>query len=148
MEEDIEDIKEIENKMINILFLGDPNVGKYFIISYYTEGKIIKDYEPGTDIFVKKDVKVKDKNVIVELWSFGGTEIAKFKAKGILETIEGCFIVYDITNEKSFNNLDFWFDIVKNKDIPIFLLGNKTNLEKRRKVIKERGEEWAKGKKM
>ena len=59
----------------------------------------------------------------------------------------GCFIVYDITNKESFDIKEKLLDMIpKGRDIPICLLGNKNDLTNERKVSKEEGEEWAKGK--
>ncbi|KAJ5077769.1 hypothetical protein M0811_05459 [Anaeramoeba ignava] len=58
----------------------------------------------------------------------------------------GAFIIYDITNEESFNKLDFWFEefinFSKENAIPM-IIGNKFDLEKERKISKEMGENFA-----
>ena len=58
-------------------------------------------------------------------------------------------LVYDITNSKSFDNLNVWRQefLVKAmpKDpeaIPFFVLGNKVDLENERQVTKGQVEEW------
>ena len=59
----------------------------------------------------------------------------------------GCFIVYDITNQSSFDNVEKWYEHVQKeagKDISIILVGNKSDLENERKVSKEKGEDLAK----
>lgn len=58
-----------------------------------------------------------------------------------------CLLVYDITNEKSFIDCKEYFNekIKENcpKGIPIILLGNKTDLEEKRKVPSEDGAKFA-----
>jgi GTPase SAR1 family protein len=49
-----------------------------------------------------------------------------------MRNADGVYLVYDITSEKSFKMLDFWYDCIKkstNDDIVIFLLGNKSDLK-------------------
>jgi len=46
---------------------------------------------------------------------------------------DGCFLVFDLTSFKSFDNLDFWIDSIKNttsENIMIYLMGNKADLIK------------------
>ena len=43
----------------------------------------------------------------------------------------GAYIVYDISNESSFNNLKYWYNCIKDSadsDIIIYLIGNKSDL--------------------
>ena len=60
----------------------------------------------------------------------------------------GGFITYDISNKKSFESIDYWEKILKNKvkDVPIILLGNKSDLALHNKGVikKEEGEQKAK----
>ena len=55
----------------------------------------------------------------------------------------GAIIVYDITNQESFNNTARWVQDVRNNtnnnNINIMLLGNKSDLMKGRKVTAENG---------
>jgi GTPase SAR1 family protein len=55
-------------------------------------------------------------------------------------------LVYDITNRKSFENLDVWLkDIREYGELgtPIILVGAKTDLEEERSVSKEEGRKYA-----
>ena len=58
----------------------------------------------------------------------------------------GIMLVYDITNAKSFDNIAKWLrniDEHANEDVERMILGNKCDMEDRRVVSKERGEEIA-----
>ncbi|KAG8243683.1 Ras- protein Rab-10 [Homalodisca vitripennis] len=55
----------------------------------------------------------------------------------------GIMLVYDITNEKSFENIVKWLrniDEHANEDVEKMILGNKCDMEDKRAVNKERGE--------
>jgi GTPase SAR1 family protein len=52
-------------------------------------------------------------------------------------------LVYDITDGKSFHNLDYWFEELNERlmsnEIVISVVGNKTDLTKKRSVSQEAG---------
>lgn len=55
----------------------------------------------------------------------------------------GIMLVYDITNEKSFENIVKWLrniDEHANEDVERMILGNKCDMTDKRVVNKERGE--------
>jgi Ras-related protein Rab-2A len=60
----------------------------------------------------------------------------------------GALLVYDITRRETFNNLSTWLEEARahsnNKDMVIILVGNKSDMEARRKVKYEEGEAFAK----
>ena len=59
---------------------------------------------------------------------------------------EGILLVYDITNLKSFENIDIWMkriDENARENIPIILVGTKADLVDDREVVKEEGEKKA-----
>lgn len=58
----------------------------------------------------------------------------------------GIMLVYDITNEKSFENIKNWIRNIEENasaDVEIMLLGNKCELTESREVTRERGEQLA-----
>lgn len=58
----------------------------------------------------------------------------------------GIMLVYDVTNEKSFENIKNWIRNIEENasaDVEKMLLGNKCELTERRQVSKERGEQLA-----
>lgn len=55
----------------------------------------------------------------------------------------GIMLVYDISNEKSFENIVKWLrniDEHANEDVEKMILGNKCDMQEKRVVTKERGE--------
>jgi len=58
----------------------------------------------------------------------------------------GIMLVYDITNEKSFDNIKNWIRNIEehaSADVEKMILGNKCDMNDRRQVSKERGEQLA-----
>lgn len=63
----------------------------------------------------------------------------------IFSSKNGILLMYSITNEESFLNLENWMnEIKKNKnDMTIILVGTKCDLEEKRVVTYERGKEFS-----
>ena len=58
----------------------------------------------------------------------------------------GILVVYDITDRESFNNLNFWLSEIeknRNKDVFKLLIGNKIDLESKRKITYDEGKDFA-----
>ena len=59
----------------------------------------------------------------------------------------GIILVYDVTSSKSFDSILDWIRNIKehtNNDVEIILLGNNCEMENKREITKERGENLAK----
>lgn len=61
--------------------------------------------------------------------------------------VDCCIIVYDITDRNSFDEIQTYYIPLINqkcqKDIPILIIGNKTDLDEKREILTEQGEELA-----
>ena len=58
----------------------------------------------------------------------------------------GIVVVYDITNRQSFDDINFWLNEIKekaNKNTVLLLVGNKCDLEDKRKVSFQEGKDFA-----
>uniref|UniRef100_A0A8C9NVT1 small monomeric GTPase n=1 Tax=Serinus canaria TaxID=9135 RepID=A0A8C9NVT1_SERCA len=58
----------------------------------------------------------------------------------------GIMLVYDITNEKSFDNIKNWIRNIEehaSSDVERMILGNKCDMNEKRQVSKEKGEKLA-----
>ncbi|KAG9341261.1 hypothetical protein JZ751_019702 [Albula glossodonta] len=55
----------------------------------------------------------------------------------------GIMLVYDITNEKSFDNIKNWIRNIEEANVERMILGNKCDMNDKRQVSKERGEKLA-----
>ena len=72
----------------------------------------------------------------------------KFRAIALshVRNSDGIFIVYDITNSESFYHVSYWISEIEkaiDKNVVIYLIGNKIDLENKRTVSYENGKEKA-----
>lgn len=133
--------------VLKICSAGSYQVGKTSLIRRYAEGKFIHDYLPtiGVDITTKK-VTVDDHQVKIVLVDTAGEEYFGRIRKTYFEGAFGCIIVYDITREETFTELDRWisdFRSVVGDEAAISLIGNKIDLEDLRCVTSKQGQKIA-----
>ena len=125
-------------KNIKIVTIGDCYVGKTSIIRRYIENQFSKDYNYTVDLNFFKKIIIKDniKNNIF-FWDTAGSE--RFRAINTIfyRGADACILVFDLTNYKSFMNIEFWMDEfllntspIRATEFPFILLGNKSDLEK------------------
>ena len=129
------------------IVIGNAAVGKSNIISRYTKGQFFENYQMTINLeYSSKDIKIKDKTYRVSLWDTAGQEEFRSISRGYYKSAVCGLVVYDITNRDSFNNLSSWVEECRNngpKTISLVLVGNKTDLENKRQVTYEEGEEFA-----
>ena len=134
--------------LYKIIIIGDTCVGKSNILSRYLKDEFREDSKSTVGVELgTKFVKVKGVGAKLQIWDTAGQERYKSITSSYYKGSHGCFIVYDITNEISFENVDKWYEQAKketSKEISIILVGNKCDLENERKISKEQGEEKAK----
>jgi small GTP-binding protein len=130
-------------------FLGDSSVGKTTICLRLLN----MDFSENTILTIGNDqletkFKLKDGNVIkVILWDTAGQERFHSAALRILKVVQGIILIFDITNKKSFENINNWLNEIKeNFENPcIILFGNKVDVEKDKwQITKEEIEEFSK----
>ena len=139
------------DKKCQLLIIGDSTVGKTSILSRFANGTFNSNYlaTVGLDNFTK-DETIDDQNVRIKIWDTAGQERYKALTKGFFRNAEGIMIVYDVTNQESFENLKNWIQSIKDnmgndflERIPIVIIGNKIDSEER-EIKTEDGEAFCK----
>eukprot|EP01156_Anaeramoeba_ignava_P023391 Anaeramoba_ignava/c21510_g1_i3.p1 GENE.c21510_g1_i3~~c21510_g1_i3.p1 ORF type:complete len:202 (-),score=75.25 c21510_g1_i3:64-669(-) len=130
-----------------VILIGSKAAGKTNIISRFQKN----EFNPNSKTTIGAEfaniiLEIKGKKIQLQTWDTSGEERYFSVSKSYYRDAVGAFIIYDITNEESFNKLDFWFEefinFSKENAIPM-IIGNKFDLEKERKISKEMGENFA-----
>jgi Ras-related protein Rab-1A len=82
----------------------------------------------------------------LQIWDTAGQERFKNITASYYRGGNGVLVVYDITDRDSFENLNSWLiEIEKNanKNVYKLLIGNKSDLEEKRKVTYQEGKDFA-----
>ena len=131
-----------------LIFLGDQSVGKSCILNRFMNDTFTEEYQAtiGLD-FQSKNVQIDNQDIHLLLYDTAGQE--KFRSLIPMYTRDANIIllVYDICSKDSFTHLSDWLNDLTtiNKDEVIFaVVGNKIDLEDKREVKKEEGDNFAK----
>ena len=104
-------------KPLKFVMLGESKVGKTSIFTQYNEGKFNPDYKPTLSaLFLRMEIKISDSNATtLDIWEAPGGKTYRSIAKIFFKDSKAILLVYDETNEDSFNELkNFWYEQVKN----------------------------------
>lgn len=123
-----------------IIIIGDGGVGKTSLLRKYIKNQFETDYLPTVGVNIsKQNVHHKGKDYNLLIWDLAGQPQFFLLHKVYYNGANAVIIMFDLTQSASFTNIKNWHkEIVKYnlKDIPIILVGNKTDLKKERKIIK------------
>ena len=139
---------EQEDYKIKIIVVGDSGVGKTNLINRFASDKFDINSKATIGVeFVYKTLKINKEVIKVEVWDTAGQERYRAITSSYYKGAKGAIIVYDITNEDSFNNVESWMNEVTKKgktDMQFLLVGNKKDLINDRKVTEQKGIDKAK----
>jgi small GTP-binding protein len=138
---------------LKITIVGSSSVGKTSIIKRYIENKFD---EASTKATIIAEFKAKKINIDpfteaeLQIWDTAGQEIYRSVTKNYLHDSNGILIVFDLTNEKTFEDLDSWIEDINNtveEKVPKILIGNKSDLPEK-KISFEQASKYAEEHKM
>jgi len=121
---------------LKLTMIGNTNVGKTSIIKRFISNKY--DGKGMSTIAVNcQDKKLKIDpytELNMQIWDTAGQERFRAIARGYLRESNGIFIVFDLSDQSSFDDLSLWMEEISNSDIDDkicvkMLIGNKFDCE-------------------
>lgn len=124
-------------------------MGKSALTLQITENRFAKEYNPGVENYFTSHRYIIQNDIYTFEILDTGTGSSSFAMRDLMfRRGEGFIILYDITSQSSFNNVEHWreqiIEIKENVKTPIILVGNKSDLEDERMVTEEEGRNKAK----
>lgn len=128
--------------LFKVILLGDSGVGKSSFLYQYTD---TLDHTHTQNASEKLEFRIKDhklnqgsKILRIHIWNpviykQPGNDTSNNITRSFYRSAHGAILIYDITNQQSFENIKNWLEILKNNadpDIDIYLVGNKADLDK------------------
>ena len=131
-----------------IILLGSIAVGKTAILDRY----ITNEFDEQHKCTLKIEFKTKIININnmakakLNIWDTCGDEKFRAITRQYYNDANGIMLIYDITNKDSFDSITLWINEIKNNspaEAIIFLVGNKTDLNKERVITYQEGKNKA-----
>ena len=135
--------------IFKIVIFGDAGSGKTTLTKRFKSDMFISDSQMtiGVD-FETKTFEVDGKKVKLMIWDFGGEERFRFILPKYINGAMGGILMYDITSYSSLAHIDNWLSVVngRKEQIPLVLLGGKSDLDIIRQIPLKEGKKIAKAK--
>jgi len=133
--------------LFKYIIIGDTGVGKSCLLLQFTD----KRFQPVHDLtigveFGARMVNIDSKQIKLQIWDTAGQESFRSITRSYYRGAAGALLVYDITRRTTFNHLSRWLEEAKqnsNPNMVIMLIGNKSDLDHRREVSYQEGEQFA-----
>jgi len=140
--------KPNHNKVeIRIITLGDSQVGKSSLIIRYIENKFSINYVTTMGFDIKnKQITLRDgTEAKLMIFDTAGQERFRSLAESYIKKANCALLVYDISQRDTFENIKKWMENIEEvgEEMPIILIGNKSDLNDQRLVSFDEGKKKA-----
>nr|KAF6444922.1 RAB3B, member RAS oncogene family [Molossus molossus] len=129
--------------MFKLLIIGNSSVGKTSFLFRYADDTFTPAFVSTVGIdFKVKTVYRNEKRVKLQIWDTAGQERYRTITTAYYRGAMGFILMYDITNEESFNAVQDWATQIKTyswDNAQVILVGNKCDMEEERVVPTEKG---------
>ncbi|XP_069139257.1 uncharacterized protein [Argopecten irradians] len=134
--------------LFKYLLIGDSGVGKSCLLMRFADDVFPETYISTNGIDVRNRTVDLDNNMVwLQMWDTAGQERFNTITSSAYRGSHGIFLVYDVTNMESFQNIEkTWIDEVEKyggSDATVILVGNKSDIMNERTVTYEMGKEYA-----
>ena len=137
-----------EEYKFKVVVVGDSGVGKTNLIRRFVHDTFSKDSKATVGVeFLSKTYLINNEVFKIEFWDTAGQERYKSITAAYYKGAKGALIVYDVTTQSSFDNVNKWCKEIREKaakNINMMMIGNKTDLKDKRVVEPEMSQEKAK----
>ena len=156
-EEDNFKVRKLEGSQISesddyitfkIIIVGNSGVGKSCLLKRAAQKKYTENYQATIGFeFLLMYYDVDGTKMKLQIWDTCGQEMYRSLIQGFYRNTALTVLIYAVNDQKSFDDLDAWIKDIRSSTEhgqPIFLVGNKCDLDKETKQIKENtGKEFA-----
>jgi small GTP-binding protein len=129
-----------------LVVMGAGGVGKSAITVQFVHGKFLVRYDPTIEDSYRKQLEVDGVACTLDILDTAGQEEYSALVDQFMKLANGFLLVYSITSTKSFELMHILNGRVRrhSEDMPIVVVGNKSDLAEEREVATDQAEAWAK----
>ncbi|XP_027069835.2 ras-related protein RABE1a-like [Coffea arabica] len=134
--------------LVKLLLIGDSGVGKSCILLRFCEDSFTTSFITTIGIDLKiRTIELDGKRIKLQIWDTAGQERFRTITTAYYRGAMGILLVYDVTDESSFNNIRNWIRNIEqhaSDSVDTILVGNKADMdESKRAVPTSRGQALA-----
>ncbi|MCF2138432.1 MAG: GTP-binding protein [Candidatus Lokiarchaeota archaeon] len=100
---------------LKLIVAGAKDVGKTSLIRRYIHGTFQSETIStiGVDFMIKR-LELDEKSIQLSIWDFGGEQKFRSLFPGYISGSSGALILFDISNQESFFDLNNWMELINN----------------------------------
>merc|ERR1711975_45369 len=125
--------------LIKLLLIGDSGVGKSCLLCRYSDDVFNNNFITTIGIDFKiRTIELDGQKIKLQIWDTAGQERFRTITQAYYRGAMGILLVYDVTDEKSFQNIKSWMrniDQHANTEVVKVLLGNKCDMPDDKKMV-------------
>lgn len=129
--------------LIKVLLIGDSSVGKSCILMRFCSDEFTPSFIATIGIDFKiRNVDLDGKRAKFQVWDTAGQERFKTITTAYYRSAMGFLLVYDVCDEKSFEDIREWYSNIKEHardNVEVILVGNKKDMTAERRVSPDQG---------
>jgi len=133
--------------LIKLLLIGDSGVGKSCLLLRFCDDAWTPSFITTIGIDFKiRTIELDGKRIKLQIWDTAGQERFRTITTAYYRGAMGILLVYDVTDERSFNNIRTWHSNIEqhaSEGVNKILVGNKCDSEDKRVVTEKAGQELA-----
>merc|ERR1712071_723326 len=134
----IYDMAKTYDYLFKLLLIGDSGVGKTCVLFRFSEDAFNSTFISTIGIDFKiRTIELDGKKIKLQIWDTAGQERFRTITTAYYRGAMGIMLVYDITNDKSFDNIKNWIRNIEehaSADVEKMILGNKCDMNDKRQV--------------
>eukprot|EP01120_Amphizonella_sp_Union-15-10_P013387 TRINITY_DN619_c0_g1_i1.p1 TRINITY_DN619_c0_g1~~TRINITY_DN619_c0_g1_i1.p1 ORF type:complete len:206 (-),score=43.35 TRINITY_DN619_c0_g1_i1:102-719(-) len=133
--------------LFKLLLIGDSGVGKSSLLLRFADNTFTESFISTIGVDFKiRTIEIDNMTVKLQIWDTAGQERFRTITSSYYRGAHGIIVVYDITNQETFNNVQKWLQEIDRyacENVHKLLVGNKCDLVNERKVPLETAREFA-----
>ncbi|XP_797197.4 GTP-binding protein Rheb [Strongylocentrotus purpuratus] len=136
-----------DTKARQIALMGFRSVGKSSLTIQFVENQFVDSYDPTIENTFDKPFKINGQQYQLKIIDTAGQDEYSIFPQSLSVNIHGYVLVYAVTSAKSFEVVQIIYekllDMTGKVDIPLVLVGNKTDLHMERSISTQQGKQLA-----
>ncbi|KAL1920462.1 uncharacterized protein VTP21DRAFT_839 [Calcarisporiella thermophila] len=133
--------------LIKLLLIGDSGVGKSCLLLRFSDDSFTPSFITTIGIDFKiRTIDLDGRRIKLQIWDTAGQERFRTITTAYYRNAMGILLVYDVTDERSFNNIRTWYSNIEqhaSEGVNKILVGNKCDAQENKVVSTEQGQALA-----